>query len=98
MPPSKRKHEDHDGEIVALAAAVRRSSQKDELSDAILAAMESGAPLPSTKLAKGPKFAEVPDEACFVVVLDGRNHRAWGMLRGLLAIGQAVLQRRPSRG
>lgn len=65
MPPSKRKHEDHDGEIVALAAAVRRSSQKDELSDAILAAMESGAPLPSTKLAKGPKFAEVPDEACF---------------------------------
>lgn len=80
MSPKKRKSSG-DGRVdnaATLAAAARRSREahrkrhpdepltaNDELADKILAAMESGAPLPSPKLARGADFEDVEDEVCF---------------------------------
>ena len=96
-----------DTKVAAIATAARRSRQlhrkqhavspsdaaNELLADRILAALSSGAPLPSPKLAQGDDFEEAEDEECFGAAagVDYINQMRIGRLEAS-AYGRAALK------
>ena len=104
---SEARTAEADTKVAAIATAALRSRQlhreqhavspsdaaNELLADRILAALSSGAPLPSPKLSRGDDFEEADDEECFGAAagVDFINQMRIGRLEAS-AYGRAALK------